>query len=570
VHDSSLPLATALYWLVTSSLKGTVLIGLVVIVRRFLDAATAARLRYVLWLPVLIGLLCPIGPAVQLDGVSYLAGARPFAPRAEPTSPQPHRASAGVMIAGTTDEVTHTGNTEVASGRTAHPSGDPVDHAARANRSTVLAWIAMVWIGVAAILGFAYLGNLFKYWRIRRRADSADQAVAAAVERCRTELGLRRKVLALESAELDSPTIFGWWRPRLLLPTGLHRRIGSSALRHVILHELAHVKEHDVFVHWLGAATQMLHWFNPAVWLAMRCMRRDMEQACDARVLPHLTATERTDYGSMLVQLSDSNAAETLPTYGLGIADRHSDLKERLIMISSFSPTPNTAKLIAGLALAGFTSAALTQPSLAPAGQVPPQAMPQAENSPAAPPTERTLRLADTNPAARAPDESRANGVPMEKLVAQVAANIHRRVILDPRASSSVILYGQKLDQIDYSDFLTILRINGLTAVDINDYINVVPVVEVRWLPLPVMSANKELPPDQFADMSIVLKNACAPSLVPILRPELPNYAHLVADVNSNSIIAIDTYANLKRIRAQITELDSRTKPGVRCGGGAR
>ena len=115
-----------------------------------------------------------------------------------------------------------------------------------------------------------------------------------------------------------------------------------------------------------------------------------------------------------------------------------------------------------------------------------------------------------------------------------------------------------------YSDFLTILRINGLTAVDINDYVNVVPINEVRWLPLPLMVPGKELPPDQIADMSIVLKNACAANLVPILRPRFAPYAYLAVDANSNLIMAIDTYANLKRVRAEITDLDSRAPP--RCG----
>jgi beta-lactamase regulating signal transducer with metallopeptidase domain len=577
VHESLVPLATALYWVVASSLKGTVLIGLVVIVRRFLEAATAARLRYVLWLPVLIGLLCPVGPSLRLDAASYLADPHSFSPRAEPTLRELQQRTASGAVGGMREAAliaradASPPRAARATTRAAHlsthgayPSTRAAYRLAPATYFATLGWIAAAWMGVAAILGFTYLGSLLKYWRIRRRAHSADRSIAATFESCRTELRLRANVRVLESAEIDSPAVFGWWRPKLLLPAGLHRRIGTPALRHVILHELAHVKGQDVLVNWLGAAAQMLHWFNPAVWLAMRGMRRDMEHACDARVLSLLTETERADYGKMLIRLSDTNTAEAATIYGLGVADRHSDLKERLIMISGFNLESNGAKLVVCLALAGFTSVALTQPSLAPQSQAA-----GATPGPPRPPIARELRLADAKPAANAPTPSRADGVPLQKLVEQVAANIHRRVIVDPRASSSVILYGQNLDQINYSDFLTILRINGLTAVDINDYVNVVPITEVRWLPLPAMSSDRALPPDQFADMSLVLKNACAVSLVPILRPRLPNYAYLAADKNTNSIMAIDTYANLKKIRAQISELESRTKPGLRCGGTA-
>jgi beta-lactamase regulating signal transducer with metallopeptidase domain len=562
VDEFLMPLAAALAWVVASSLKGTVLIGLVVILRHFLKVASAARLRYALWLPVLLGFLGPLGPSVQIGGFGDFAASSLFSPRAEPTRGE-SKPRASTTAAAVTYDPAHA---DAGRNRAVQPSTQRAYPPARARYAAALGWIAVVWMCGAATLSFVYLGHLIRYWRIRRGANPADVAIADAIQSCRTELRLRRKVLALESAKIDSPAIFGWWRPKLLLPLGLQRRIGSTALRHVILHELAHVKEHDVLVNWLGAATQMLHWFNPAVWLAMRCMRRDMEHACDARVLRHLSANERTDYGNMLIHLSDTNSAEPVATYGLGIADRHSDLKERLIMISCLRPTPNGAKLITGLALAGFASAALTQPSLAPRSQ----AASQTESSPTALPMDPKPRLADANPAANSAAQPRADGVPLQKLVEQVAANIHRRVIVDSRASSSVILYGQKFDQVNYSDFLTILRINGLTAVDINDYVNVVPITEVRWLPLPLMVPGKELPPDQVVDMAVVLKNACAPALAAILRPRFAPYAYVVADANSNSIMAMDTYANLKRIRTEIAELDSRTRPGTPCGAAAK
>jgi beta-lactamase regulating signal transducer with metallopeptidase domain len=560
-----MPLAAILIWVVASSLKGTALIGLVFILRNFLKVASAARWRYALWFPVFLCLLCPIGPSVQIGGFANLAVSRALSPRAAPTrgESKPHAATGAT---GPTDNVTTTAREEAGRGRAEQPPTQPAYLQPRTTYSAALGWIAVLWMCGAASLALVYLGHLLKYRRIRRGAHPVDVAIADAIESCRGELRLRRKVLALESAMIDSPAIFGWWRPTLLLPLGLQHRIGSTALRHVILHELAHVKEHDVFVNWLGAATQMLHWFNPAVWLAMRCMRRDMEHACDARVLRHLSANERTDYGNMLIHLSDANAAEPVATYGLGIADRHSDLKERLIMISCLRPTPNGARLLACVALAGFASAALTQPSIAPR----PQALSQTASSPAVPPTDSKPRMPDANQAPNSPPQSRAEGVPLQKLVEQVAANIHRRVVVDSRASSSVILYGQKLDQVDYSDFLTILRINGLTAVDINDYVNVVPITEARWLPLPLMAPGKELPPDQFADMSLVLKNACAPSLVSFLRPRFAPYAYVAVDANSNVIMAIDTYANLKRVRAEINELDARTRPGIPCGAAAK
>jgi beta-lactamase regulating signal transducer with metallopeptidase domain len=539
-------LASASTWILASSLKGAILIGLVLIVRRFLTPATASRLRYALWLPVLLGLLCPIGPSLQVWSRSPGAEVQRFTQRATESLPQGLPSSRG-------ETATH----RSPSASQAQASQQP-GTSARASRSAPAErGIAFAWAGVALILGLLYLRNLGRYSRIVHRARPADPAATAALRRCEAELCLPRNVRILESDDIDSPSVFGWWRPALLLPAGLCQRLDAGSLRLVVLHELVHVKANDVLVNWVCALTQMLHWFNPAVWLAMRCVRRDMEHACDARVLAHLSAAERRDYGNTLVHLADSGVREPSVAYGLGIADRHSDLKERLIMIAHLGPASNGTKLTAGLALLGFTSLALTQPLLAQHSQ-------DSATKPA------MLRVAEggggANSATGGNAPARASGIPLETLVQQVAANIHRRVIVDPRAHAPVMLYGQKLDQITYSDFLTILRVNGMTAVDVNDYINVVRLDEVRTLPLPTVADGKELPADQFADMSIVLKNACAPQLIPILRPWLPFYAYIAADLRSNSILAIDTYANLERIRGVIKELDARTKPGARCG----
>jgi general secretion pathway protein D len=116
-----------------------------------------------------------------------------------------------------------------------------------------------------------------------------------------------------------------------------------------------------------------------------------------------------------------------------------------------------------------------------------------------------------------------------------------------------------------YPDFLTILRINGFTAIDLNDYINVVPIAGVRSLPLPTLVTGKQLPADQFANMSMQLRNACATRLIPLLRPMLPQYAYFGAEASSNTVLAVDTYANLSRLRSVIAELDAKAKPGQDC-----
>lgn len=221
----------------------------------------------------------------------------------------------------------------------------------------------VIWaVGVIALTSL-FLGNLLKFRRLRLASRTVDETASRIFEGCKAELRVRRRVSLLESGAIESPTVVGWWRPTILLPLGLPVRLETARLRHVLLHELAHVKRNDVLVNWIAAVAQLLHWFNPAVWLAGRLMRADMEAASDACVLALLSRAERGDYGEMLLHLADSDGAGTLPGYGLGIADRHSDLKARLMMVARFRPTSIYVKLAVGLALAGLAGAALVQPS---------------------------------------------------------------------------------------------------------------------------------------------------------------------------------------------------------------
>jgi bla regulator protein BlaR1 len=111
--------------------------------------------------------------------------------------------------------------------------------------------------------------------------------VLAILDECRERLGLRlgRPLTLMEVPELESPALFGCFRLKLLLPQDLLARFSPTELRHVFLHELAHVRRGDAAMNWLTTILQTLHWFNPVLWFAFHRMRADREVACDALVL---------------------------------------------------------------------------------------------------------------------------------------------------------------------------------------------------------------------------------------------------------------------------------------------
>lgn len=138
-----------------------------------------------------------------------------------------------------------------------------------------------VWlIGLAAMLLYA----LVSYLRLRRRVSAS--------------IPLRENVYVCD--DIASPFILGIVRPRIYLPSALDEAQRGS----VLSHERAHLARRD---HWwkpLGFALLAVYWFNPLLWLAYTLLCRDIELACDERVLRGMDAGQIKDYSSALLACS--------------------------------------------------------------------------------------------------------------------------------------------------------------------------------------------------------------------------------------------------------------------------
>jgi general secretion pathway protein D len=153
--------------------------------------------------------------------------------------------------------------------------------------------------------------------------------------------------------------------------------------------------------------------------------------------------------------------------------------------------------------------------------------------------------------------DTQTAGVAIDKLIEGVAHRTGKRFVLDPRVHAQVQLVGEDLNRVTYPELLTILQLYGFTTLESGGYVLVVPDTSVRVLPLPQIGGKEAYPDSQFVSIVIHVTRLPAATLVPILRPLLPPYAHLAASVCSNSLLMVDTYANVRRIEALIRTLDT-------------
>ena len=145
--------------------------------------------------------------------------------------------------------------------------------------------LAHLWLlGVLVML----LYTAISYWRLCRK-------VATAVR-------LEENIFQSEFA--GSPFVLGILKPRIYLPYSMEGKNRES----VIAHERAHIARKD---HWwkpLGFLALTLHWFNPLMWLGYVLLCRDIELACDEKVIAQLSSQEKADYTQALVHCSVSRS----------------------------------------------------------------------------------------------------------------------------------------------------------------------------------------------------------------------------------------------------------------------
>jgi general secretion pathway protein D len=171
------------------------------------------------------------------------------------------------------------------------------------------------------------------------------------------------------------------------------------------------------------------------------------------------------------------------------------------------------------------------------------------------------------SPCAGAQSEASATppgAVPIERLVAAVAKRTNKKFIVDPRVHADVVMVGQEPTSVDYAALLLILRVYGFAAVEQGGYVQVVPDSNIRQYPLPVAMGKESYPDAEYVNRLVPLKSASAAQLVPVLRPLLPQVAHLVAFPCTNTLLIVDTYANVKRIEQLARAFDASGEPYTR------
>ncbi len=195
---------------------------------------------------------------------------------------------------------------------------------------------------------------------LRQRPLATAALPRALVASLCQKAGLRKHVRIILMPAGTTPAVVGIARPSILLPEDWETRFDERSLRHVLLHELLHVKQHDLMWNWAATVVQALHWFNPLVWFVVSRFQADRELRCDAGALALLSPTERLDYGHTLLRIQETFFA---PPAMAGLAPcvrNHPTLRQRIHMIAHPTTRQPVLQLLLVLTLSALVCYSFT------------------------------------------------------------------------------------------------------------------------------------------------------------------------------------------------------------------
>lgn len=201
---------------------------------------------------------------------------------------------------------------------------------ARVQSMTGISALLALWAAIVVVIAAWLAYGTLTVRRIVRRARPLDsQEWLAPLWDVSDRLGLDEPPRLLRSEDGKMPFACGITRPTIVLPAECDNWTPDRRLA-VLLHELAHVRRHDLLGHTLGRIACAVYWFHPLVWTAAKQLRSESERACDDLAL--VCGARASDYAEHLLDIVTSVRHDSTPAVALAMA-RRKEFEGRMLAI---------------------------------------------------------------------------------------------------------------------------------------------------------------------------------------------------------------------------------------------
>ncbi|ANE84465.1 MULTISPECIES: M56 family metallopeptidase [Bacillus] len=338
-------------WLIETSLMASILVGFILCIKVLFRNKLTPRWQYMLWIVLMIRLLLPWSPDSSYSIYSLLS----YSSSVSEVIPKNMPATENIVNIESDRKVELESNSKMVT-KTSEPE---VKVSSEKQTTFSLYKLALyVWLaGVIILAAITFLTNRRLYSYIKKKPDITDEQVTTVFNRCKQSMKMKKAVSLRLAGKIASPTVFSFFRPKVLLSKKHMKVLNEQQLQYVFYHELAHIKRNDVAVNWIMYSLILLNWFNPILWYAYFCMREDQELACDAYALTFIDKEEQIAYGHTIITLLEHYSYQVPSLANLSRNKR--TLKRRIIMIKKFQKKSYRLSLLGVIVIVAIASLSL-------------------------------------------------------------------------------------------------------------------------------------------------------------------------------------------------------------------
>ncbi|WP_142293431.1 M56 family metallopeptidase [Bacillus sp. K2I17] len=338
-------------WLIETSLMASILVGFILCIKVLFRNKLTPRWQYMLWIVLMIRLLLPWSPDSSYSIYSLLSYSSSVSEVIQKNTPSPENT--------VNDEMQHTVELEQNAETVTKNSEPEVNVSSEQQTALSLYKVALyVWLaGVIILAVITFITNRRLYSYIKKQPDITDEQVTTVFNRCKQSMKMKKAVSLRLAGKIASPTVFSFFRPKVLLSKKHMKVLNEQQLQYVFYHELAHIKRNDVAVNWIMYSLILLNWFNPILWYAYFCMREDQELACDAYALTFIDKEEQIAYGHTIITLLEHYSYQVPSLANLSRNKR--TLKRRIVMIKKFQKKSYRLSLLGIIVIVAIASLSL-------------------------------------------------------------------------------------------------------------------------------------------------------------------------------------------------------------------
>ncbi len=322
------------------SLSMGVVICLALFFTRLFGKRFSAGCRYVLWTLIVLRLCIPFGALFLPQLIQLEIPLPPEMPMVTETVPPPETVMTEMEPYAPPMFSPRDIAPEVVDTPLSLPNVTPIQPAKpeKVEISTTqvvfLLWLA----GALLFFGRGFLGSVLAVHRFDRQKQLCEEETVSLYRGICKRYGIRPRPRLYVCPAVDSPLLYGYFCPVILLPAQDFDREGLTG---ILSHELTHCKRGDLWIRLACLVAQSLYWFHPLVHLAAIQCEAEMELSCDERILTGLSEEERRQYGytMMAIVRHSHHRRSILSTHALTTRfhPQKKAIRERLLNILDMS-----------------------------------------------------------------------------------------------------------------------------------------------------------------------------------------------------------------------------------------